>query len=213
MNRSHVFPLCGGVLLILVLSVILSGCTQPSSPAPAATPVPTSTPVPPQPAAATTVTATLPYGVTISVPGDWKRVDTLSKGTTDYGRNAVSIATCTSPPEIAGDSSSANTLDVDIDQNVPDKFDAYFNNATIAVRNTYGNPNLVQAHSITLKVGGYDTYELDWQSGDAKGSYFFTDVNGSIYIFAFKGPSQAPAVQALQGEITDIYKSITITPT
>ena len=116
MNRSHVFPLCGGVLLILVLSVILSGCTQPSSPAPAATPVPTSTPVPPQPAAATTVTATLPYGVTISVPGDWKRVDTLSKGTTDYGRNAVSIATFTSPPEIAGDSSSANTLDVDIDQ-------------------------------------------------------------------------------------------------
>ena len=202
--------LCGGIILVLALSVILAGCTQPSSPAPAATPAPTSAPALSQPAAATSVTASLPYGVTISVPGDWKRVDTLAMGMMDYGKNTINIAKFSSPEEIAGDPSSTNTLSIDVDQNVPDKFDAYFNNATIAVGKSYGTQ--MQAHSVTLKIGGYDAYELDFQTADVKGSYYFTSVNGSIYIFAFKGPNKAPAVQALQGEITDIYKSITITP-
>ena len=60
----------------------------------------------------------------------------------------------------------------------------------------------------SLKIGGYDSYELDFQTKDVKGTYIFTNAKGTMYIFAWKGPTKPIAVHALQGEITDMYKSI-----
>jgi hypothetical protein len=210
MKSVQSFSLFGaGVILILVLAVALTGCTQPSTPV-TVTPTPAAgqvseTPVP-------FVTASLPYGVTISVPKDWERRDVLTSGVRDYGHNTVNIANFFSPNEVPGDSQSYNSLSIDVDQNVQEDFDQYFNNATLAIGKTYSTPINIQAHSYTLKISGYDSYELDFQSSDVKGTYIFTNTKGAIYIFAFKGPNKPLAVRALSAEITDTYKSIQLSP-
>ena len=98
----------------------------------------------------------------------------------------------------------------DVDQNVQGDFDTYFNQATLAVGKTY-NPQM-EAHSYSQKIAGYNSYELDFQTKDVKGSYIFTNANGSIYIFAFKGPTKPIAIRALSEEIVDMYKSIQLNP-
>lgn len=203
------FVWCAGVILLLALSVLFMGCTQPSSQGPAITVMPTAgqglqTPV--QTVVVPTVTANLPYGVTISYPQDWERQDVLTSGVRDYGQDTVNIANFYSPNEIPGDQLSYNSLSIDLDQNVAGDFDKYFNNATLAIGKTY-DPQM-QAHSYALTISGYDSYELDFQTKEVKGTYIFTKVDGSIYIFAFKGPTKPIAVSALSGEITDMYKSI-----
>jgi len=209
MKPSHSYSLLfAGFFLILVLALLFMGCTQPAYQIPATPPATQVSPS--QPPVATTVTATLPYGVTISVPADWKRQDTLTMGLTDYGRDAVNIAKFTSPAEVPGDPESFNSLSIDVDQNFQGPFDQYFNNATIALGKTYGTQ--MESHSITLKIAGYDSYELDFQTADVKGSYIFTNAKGAVYIFAWKGPDKPLAVNALQGEITDMYTSIGISP-
>ena len=209
MKSYYGFSLGGvGVIIVLALTIVFSGCTQPSSPSPAVTPA-TSGQASPG-AVPLLVPASLPYGVTISIPSDWQREDTHAMGVMDYGKDTTNIARFVSPNEVPGNPVSSNSLSVDIDQNVQQAFDTYFNNATIALGKTYGTQ--MQAHSITLKIGGYDTYELDFQSVDVKGSYFFTNTQGTIYIFAFKGPTKPLAVQALNSEITDMYKSIQLNP-
>jgi hypothetical protein len=155
-------------------------------------------------------TANLPYGVTISYPNDWERQDVLTSGVRDYGQNTINIANFYSPNEIPGDTLSYNSLSIDLDQNVVEDFDQYFNQATLAVGKTY-NPQM-EAHSYALKIAGYDSYELDFQTDDVKGTYIFTNVDGSIYIFAFKGPTKEIAVRTLAGEIADMYKSIQLNP-
>ena len=81
------------VVVLVAITVLFTGCTSPTdSKIPAATgspgvtagqgaPAPASTSVP----ANTGVSASLPYGVTISVPADWKRQDVLMGGVRDYG--------------------------------------------------------------------------------------------------------------------------------
>jgi hypothetical protein len=198
MKPSNDFSLWfAGILLILALAVFSTGCTQSS---PQASRAPVQTTVVPM------ITASLPYGVTISYPNDWERQDVLTSAVRDYGQNTVNIANFYSPNEIPGDKLSYNSLSIDVDQNVQSDFDQYFNQATLAIGKTY-DPQM-QAHSYSLKIAGYDSYELDFQTKDVKGTYLFTKADGSIYIFAFKGPTKPIAVSALDGEIIEIYKSI-----
>ena len=150
--------------------------------------------------------------MTISVPADWKRQDVLTSGVRDYGTTTVNIANFYSPHAISGDLASYTTLSVDVDQNPGADFERYFNNATLAVTKTYGNPTTVEAHSYTIPISGYKSYNLDFQSAEVKGSYIFTSTENGMYIFAFKVPNKPPAVQVLQKEIVDIYKSIRIIP-
>ena len=147
----------------------------------------------------TDVSASLPYGVTISVPADWKRENVLSSGARDYGTTTVNIANFYSPNAIPGDQSSYIALRVDIDQSPGADFEKYFNNATLAVQKTYDALTDVQVHSYTLMISGYKSYELDFQTKEVKGTYIFTSTENGMYIFSFKVPNKQPAVQVFQG--------------
>jgi len=153
-----------------------------------------------------------PLGVTITVPAAWTRQDVLTSGVRDYGTTTVNIANFYSPDAIAGDPASYVSLSVDVDQNPGNDFEKYFNNATLAVGKTYGVPSRIEAHSYTITVSGYKSYELDFQTAAVKGTYIFTSTENDMYIFAFKVPNKPLAVQAFQGSIVDIYKSIRISP-
>ncbi|MCX6689838.1 MAG: hypothetical protein NTZ39_09170 [Methanoregula sp.] len=214
MKTLHVSPIWyAGVIIFLALAVFFTGCTQPSTQSTAITTAPTTgqgLKAPVQTAVAPMINASLPYGVTISYPNDWERQDVNTSGVRDYGKNTVNVANFYSPNEIPGDTFSYNSLSIDVDQNVQADFDTYFNQATLAIGKTY-DPQM-EAHSYTLKIAGYDSYELDFQTKDVKGSYIFTNANGSIYIFAFKSPTKPIAIRALSDEIVDMYKSIQLNP-
>jgi len=203
----------GGMVLLLSLAVLSAGCTSPVAPAAPVTAAPTTVSITAAPVQATAVpmiTANLPYGISLAYPGDWERQDVLTTGVRDYGQDTVNIANFFSPNMIPGDTRSYDSLSIDIDRNVAVDFDTYFNQATLAVGKTYGTQ--MEAHSYTIKIGGYDSYELDFQTKDVKGTYIFTRVGGSIYIFAFKGPNKPLVVTSLSDEIVDIYKSIQLNP-
>jgi hypothetical protein len=193
------------VVVLIAVSVLFTGCTTNSG---QGAPAPVSTPAPVR----TNVSASLPYGVTISVPADWTRQDVLTSGVRDYGTTTVNIANFYSPATIPGDKASYNTLSIDIDQNPGVDFEKYFNNATLALEKTYGTPLGVSAHSYTITIAGYTSYELDFQSSEVKGTCIFTSTENGMYIFAFKGPNKPLAVKASEGEIVAIYKSIRINP-
>jgi hypothetical protein len=156
--------------------------------------------------------ASLPYGVNITYPDNWTRQDVLTTGVRDYGTSTLSIANFYSLNAIAGDQASYTSLSVDVDQNPGTDFEKYFNTATLAVGNTYGVPVQMSAHSYTVQISGYKSYELDFETAAVKGSYFFTSTENGMYIFAFKVPNKPLAVEAFQAQITDIYKSIRINP-
>jgi hypothetical protein len=221
MNSFSWYPCTGiAVIVLVVIAVLFTGCTSPTDQKiPPATgspgviagqgaPAPASTDVP----ATTGVSASLPYGVTISVPADWTRQDVLSSGVRDYGTTTLNIANFYSPHAITGDSASYTSLSVDVDQNPGADFEKYFNNATLAVGKTYGVPTQIEAHSYTIPISGYKSYELDFQTDEVKGTYIFTSTENGMYIFAFKVPNKPRAVRVFQGAIVDIYKSITINP-
>ncbi len=214
MKPSHISPIWyAGVLLLLAFAVIFTGCTQPASPGTVTTAAPITgqgLKAPVQTTAIPAITAVLPHGVTISYPSDWSRQDVLKGGIRDYGPNTVNIANFYSPMEIPGDTSSYNSLSIDLDQNVQEDFDTYFNKATLAVGKTYGTQ--MEAHSYALKIGEYNSYELDFQTKDVKGSYIFTYTGGSVYIFAFKGPTDPTVVSALDGDKVAMYRSIKLNP-
>jgi hypothetical protein len=158
------------------------------------------------------MSASLPYGVTISVPADWTRQDVLASAVRDYGTTTVNIANFYSPNTISGDQASYIALSVDVDQDPGADFEKYFNNATLAVGKTYGVPTMIEAHSYTLTISGYKSYELDFQTPDVKGTYLFTSTENGMYIFAFKVQNKPLAVQEFQNQIVNIYKSIRISP-
>jgi len=209
-----------GIVGILVLTILCTGCTQPSPSSPPASPSVSPTATATAMPSPTSTTTSLPYGIAITIPQDWVQTTVAPSGTTDYGRNVNHVAYYVSPLVTPGDAKSSNTLSIDVDPGVQESLDVYFNNATLAVGNTYGKQ--MQAHSTTLKVGGYQAYELDFQttyengvntSGNyVNGNYIFTDVNGNIYVFAFKGSASLPVAQALQSVRPDVIKSIAITP-
>jgi hypothetical protein len=204
------------VVVLVAVSVLFTGCTQPTSyrinpPEPTGSPVMTTGQGTPAPVS-TMVSASLPYGVTISVPADWTRQDPFISGVRDYGTATVNIANFYSPNAIVSDPASYVALNIDVDQNPGADFEKYFNNATIAVGKTYGVPTQIEAHSYTIQISGYKSYELDFQNPEVKGTYIFTSTENGMYIFAFKVQNKPLSVKAFQAAIVDIYKSIRITP-
>jgi hypothetical protein len=215
MNTFSWYPCAGlAVIVLVVITVLFTGCTSPTDhKIPAATGSPGVTagqgaPVP----ANTGVSASLPYGVSVSVPADWTRQDVLTSGVRDYGTTTINIANFYSPNAIPGDQASYTSLSVDVDQNPGADFERYFNSATLAVTKTYGDPTTVEAHSYTIPISGYKSYELDFQTDEVKGTYIFTSTENGMYIFAFKVPNKPRAVRVFQGAIVDIYQSIRIHP-
>jgi hypothetical protein len=208
------------IVVLVAITVLFTGCTSPTdSKIPAATespgmtggqraPAPASTSVP----AYTDVSASLPYGVTISVPADWKRQDVLASTVRDYGTTTVNIANFYSPDTIPNDQSSYVILSVDVDQSPGTDFEKYFNNATVAVQKTYDVLTELEVHSYTLMISGYKSYELDFQTDQVKGTYLFTSTENGMYIFSFKVQNKPPAVRVFQNDIVDIYKSIRLHP-
>ena len=200
------------IVVLVAVSALFAGCA--SQPATPATSQPVSTAAPAVTSAAGPSVVALPFEVTVTVPSAWTRADVLTSDTRDYGTRAVRIATFTSPITVPGDATSFNTLNVELDQSPGADFEAYFNQATLALGKYYGT-NL-DSHSIvkssTIQVSGYKSYQLDFQTTEVKGSYIFTSTDKGIYIFAFKGPNNRVPVDVLEGQITDIIKSITITP-
>jgi hypothetical protein len=202
------------IVVLVAVSVLFTGCTQPAgqqTPRPTGPPGVTTGQGAPVPVS-TDVSASLPYGVTISVPADWTRQDVLTGGVRDYGTTTLNIANFYSPNAIPGDKASYTSLSVDVDQNPGADFEKYFNNATLAVTKTYGDPTTVEAHSYTIPISGYKSYELDFQTAEVKGTYIFTSTENGMYIFAFKVQNKPRAVLAFQGAIVDIYTSIKINP-
>lgn len=212
------YPCIGiAVIVLLGVSVLFTGCTSfsrqgapvpPTSSAPFSTPAPVSTSAP----VGTEVSASLPYGVTLSVPADWTREDVLTSGTRDYGTTTLNIANFYSPDTIPGDRESYISLSVDLDRTPGADFEKYFNSATLAVGTAYGVPLLTGARSYTITIAGYKSYELDFENAEIKGTYIFTSTENGMYIFVFKVPNNPAAVQAFQKVNADLYKSIRITP-
>ena len=201
------------LVVLVAVSVLFAGCTSDPSRTPASsTAAPAATagtaPVPGAVTGAMPGSTSLPYGVSIAVPATWMREDLLTSGERDYGRTTVRIATFTSP----GDAASGNTLTVDIDKSAGSDFEGYFNKATLAVEKTYDTADHGHAKSVTLQISGYKSYELDFDSLEVKGSYIFTSTDKGMYIFAFKGPNKPVPVHMYEGEISDMIKSIRITP-
>lgn len=202
------------IVMLVAVFMLFAGCT--SEPAK----IPGNPPgtQPAAPAAAVTAggpaVASLPFGVSVTVPAGWTRQDVLTSETRDYGRTATRIAQFTSPATIPGDAASVNTLTIDLDQSPGSDFEDYFNKATLAVEKTYGTQ--LDSHSIvkssTLQVSGSKSYEMDFQTSEVKGSYIFTSTKNGMYIFAFRGPNKRVPVDTLEGEITGIINSVTITP-
>jgi hypothetical protein len=208
------YPCIGIAVVVLVaVSLLFAGCTSPTDqriPTTTGAPVVTTGQGAPG-TAGMAVSASLPYGVTLTVPADWTRQDVLTSGVRDYGATTVNIANFYSPNTISGDNASYIALSVDVDQNPGADFEKYFNNATLAVAKTYGTPTTVEAHSYTLMISGYKSYELDFRTPEVKGTYIFTSTENGMYIFAFKVQNKPQAVEVFQGAIVDIYKSIRIT--
>ncbi len=138
----------------------------------------------------------------------------------DYGRVTTNIANFFSPdisrertlPVYQNlDTSKYTTLSIDVDPNPVTDFENYFNQATLALQNTYGRI-VITKHNYQLKISptdsfeGYRSYQMDFDTDKMRATYIFTNVDGTVYIFAFKNPSPYSA------EVMDMYKSISIVP-
>ena len=169
-------------------------------------------------------TATLASGVTLSYPADWQKEefpDLKELGLRDYGRSTINIANLYSPDitverqKLAGtnpDKSTYTTLSIDVDPTPVTDFEQYFNLVTLGLQNTYGHIDITK-HNYQLDISktdsnpeGYDAYEMDFDTKTMRGKYIFADVDGTIYVFAFRNPSPYSA------EVEEMYKSIVITP-
>ena len=215
------FPVPAGIVLVTVFVVLVTGCVSsfppPGTPATAVPEAPPATAAGTSPAPSATegalpLTANLPYGVTISYPQDWERKDVGTTGDRDYGRTTINIANFFSPFAIPSDTSSYTTLAIDIDQSPGMELEQYFNHATVAIGEREGSPIQITKHSYQLKISGYNSYELDWQTKDTRGLYIFTGANGYIYIFSFRSPNKPPAAGAFSAEIEEMYKSVRLDP-
>ena len=173
------------IVILVAAAVLFAGCTSEPAKIPGSQAAPAAGVVP--------GSASLPYGVSLTVPADWTREDVLTSDERDYGTRTIRIAEFTSPVTIPGDAASRNTLSVDLDQSPGGDFEVYFNQATLALERSYSTQ--LDSHSIvkssTLQIAGFKSYEVDFQTAEVKGSYIFTSTDKGMYIFAFKGPVQA----------------------
>lgn len=159
--------------------------------------------------------------IAISCPGDWRIDETGVMVLRDYGRNVHNIAILSSPYITSDRISTASSnpdiqrytsLAVDVEPDVTTDFERYFNLATLAVQSRYENVEITKRDvllkiSVTDTFSGYKSYELDFDAKDVRGKYIFTNVDGTVYIFAYRNPSP------YSREVEEIYKSIRITPT
>lgn len=219
MKTLYGYPLMLAIVVLVTGAVFFAGCaSQPASQPVTTAATPPAAPTISQPASqatmvptAGTLGASLPYGVSISYPDTWKREDVLTNGERDYGRTTLNIANFYSPLTIPGDTTSYNTLGIDLDQDPGTDFEGYFNKATLAVGKAYDTGDQGIIRSSTLYIAGYKSYGMDFESRTVRGSYIFTSTKNGMYIFAFRGPNKPVPVQALQAEMVDMYKSIRIT--
>jgi hypothetical protein len=214
------------LILMVVTAALLMGCVFPSmgtsSQNPQATTSPSTqsalpeTPAPSGPAATVSppgmVTATLPYGVTITYPQNWERKDVGTSSDRDYGRSTINIANFFSPYAVPGDAESYTTMGIDIDKSVDTDLEQYFNLATLALGKYYGPGWDITKHSFQLTISDYKSYELDWQTKDERGLYIFTEAKGDVYIFAVKSPNRPQVVGAYSADIEQMYKSVHLDP-
>jgi hypothetical protein len=222
--------LCLVLVLVLLCAVLSAGCASSPKKAPDQ-PLLTVTPeitadqnAGQQPAFGSQTdmtTAALGHGITISYPVDWRKEEKSVTVVRDYGRNVVNIANFYSPNIMSDrayaaapnpDKAKYTSLSIDVDPvPVPD-FERYFNLATLAVQNKYASTQITRRDvvlhiSITdANPAGYKSYELDFDTPTMRGKYIFTNVEGTIYIFAFRNPSP------YSKEVENIYKSIIIEP-
>jgi hypothetical protein len=209
MKPADTLPVRIAIIALAIAAVILAGCaSQPAtsvSTQPAAQPAVTA-------GAAGPGVASLPYGVTVTVPADWTRQDILTLDDRDYGKRTIRIATFTSPLTLPGDAKSAGIFTVDLDENPGGDFEVYFNQATLAVEDYYKTQ--LDSHSIvkssTLTVAGRKSYQVDFQTEEVKGYYIFTSTDKGMYIFSFRTENQQAAVRSLQNQITSVIRSIAI---
>lgn len=219
---------CLFLVLVLLCTVWSAGCTSPQKKAPEqpllqVTPEISRDQNPAQQPAFGSqtgmTTVVLDHGVTVSYPVDWNLEKKGGYVVRDYGRNVIHIADITSPDITSDRAASAapnpdksryTTLSIEVDPVATADFERYFNLATLAVDNRYESVeitkrNVVLRISITNKnPAGYKSYELDFDTDTMRGKYIFTNVDGTIYIFAFRNPSP------YSKEIEDIYKSVII---
>jgi hypothetical protein len=179
----------------------------------------------PEPALTTVIadpltTVSLSDGVTITYPSDWEKEEVSELAARDYGRTTTNIANFYSPDisqerrDSDGpnpDTSTYTALSIDVDPSPVTDFEQYFNLVTIALQNSYGAITITK-HNYQLKVSptdtfeGYKSYQMDFDTKTMRASYVFTNVDGTIYIFAFKNPSP------YSNEVQAMVKSIVITP-
>jgi hypothetical protein len=235
-DNSFAATLCIALILacaIICAGCISPATPAKSTPVPTTTiptPVPTTVQVPvttevPVTNVTTVITenlttASLSNGVTITYPADWQKEELSQLGLRDYGQTTLNIANFYSPDITADriasagpnpDNSTYTTLSIDVDPTPVTDFEHYFNMVTLALQNTYGHIEITK-HNTQLYISttdtstGYKSYRMDFDTGNMRGSYIFTNVDGTIYIFAFKNPSP------YSSEVQDMYKSIVITP-
>jgi len=178
----------------------------------------------PTPLSGKLITAQLAEGVTISYPEDWQKEEfsnLTELGLRDYGRTTVNIANLYSPDITAErqklaatnpDASTYTTLSIDVDPTPVSDFEQYFNLVTLALQKSYGSITITK-HNYQLDLSktdtnpkGYDAYQMDFDTKTMRGKYIFADVDGTVYIFAFRNPSP------YSSEVEEMYKSIVITP-
>ena len=232
-NRmDSVYP---GIVVVLVVLVMVSGCSSPFSasrqtPAPRVTteavvitttalppatlpPATTAPPLPVTSAPPATITGRLPYGVTITYPEGWLLEETGVEVIRDYGRTVFNIANLFSPaigpgramPGPNPDRSQYTILTVDVDPAAGADFEDYFNKAVLALQDEYGSITITR-HSSQLSISGYRSYQMDFDTEDLRASYIFTKAGSAVYIFSFSNPSPYSA------EVEAIYRSIVIAP-
>lgn len=217
------------LVLVVLVACLCTGCISPAQktmekPLLLVTPEPTQVQNPsPQAAFGSQTgmtTAGLDYGVTISYPVTWRKEEKGTGVFRDYGRNTINIANFYSPDITSDrafaaapnpDKSAYTMLSIDVDPAAAPDFERYFNLVTLAVTDMYKSAKITKRNvqlkiSVTNTFPGYKSYELDFDTDDMRGKYIFTNVNGTVYIFAFRNPSP------FSKEVEDIYKSIIILP-
>lgn len=162
------------------------------------------------------VAVSLSNGVTVTYPGDWeKEIPGMNLSMRDYGRETYNIANFYSPDVLVlskrwnqsqpnVDQSKYTVMSIDVDPVQVTDFETYFNLATLDLQKYYGSIDITK-HDFNQKISGYKAYRLDFDTPTAmRGSYIFTNVDGTMYIFVFKNPS------LYSGEIDDLLDTIKI---
>jgi len=222
---KRIFPII--TVTILAVMLCLAGCATSVKTGGVPTTTAVANPATPAPAATATAVpgtyltiANLPEGVTITYPADWEIERVSSLSLKDYGRTTRTIARIYSPditPDRARsaepnpDDSRITILSIDVEPEEITNFEGYFHNASLALDNKYLNYKITKHNyqlqvSVTNDFSGYQAYQLNFDGTGVRGSDIFVNVNGKVYIFAFRNPS--PYSQ----EVAGIIRSIRISP-